>query len=232
MRLRNIPGCEEYLESAEKFFVVAKAENQKQECFGKWKDIFGNDNDIHAEFGTGRGKFIAEMALNNPDINYIGVEMKAEALYKAVKKAEKLDSHLSHQEPSKTHLPNLKYLLFNVDRMEEAFDESELSRIYLNFVDPWHKYKHRKRRLTHKRFLDRFAKILKDDGEVHFKTDNRPLFEFSLNEFASIDLKMKNISLDLVNSKFEGNVTTEYEDKFMSKGNPIFRVEVETERLK
>ena len=221
MRLRNIPGCEEYLESQTDFFVLTDSSLKEQECRGKWKNIFDNGNPIHAEFGSGMGKFILEMAIVNPNINYIAVEFKAEALYRAVKRAEKYS-----KENGKDSLKNLKYLLYNVDKMEEVFGEGELDRIYLNFVDPWHKARHAKRRLTHRRFLGRFNSLMGEGGELHFKTDNRPLFEFSLNEFADENLKMRNISLDLVKSKFEGNVTTEYEEKFMKKGNPIYRVEV------
>jgi tRNA (guanine-N7-)-methyltransferase len=226
MRLRNIPGCEDYLNSCESFFVKSSTEvsGSFESPKGRWREIFGNDNPIHAEFGTGRGKFIAEMAMRNPNVNYIGVDMKAEALFKAVKKAERTSAHMIKAGGSGLH--NLRYMLQNVDKMEEVFDLEEIDRIYLNFVDPWPKHKHAKRRLTHKRFTKRFENILKAGGELHFKTDNRSLFEFSLNEFADGDLKMKNISLDLANSKFEGNVTTEYEEKFMGKGHPIFRVEV------
>lgn len=215
MRLRNIPGAEEYIYS-QKNYIIEEPKSVK----GRWNKIFGNNNEIHSEFGTGRGKFITTLALRNPDINYIAIEYKAEALYKAMKKVENYD------------LKNIKFLLFNIEYVEEIFEKDELSRIYINFCDPWHKKRHAKRRLTHRNFLTKYKNILKEDGFIHFKTDNRNLFQFSLNEFADLDLKMQKISLDLKNDNIEGNVTTEYEEKFMNKGNPIFRVEVNLKNLK
>ncbi|WP_338537389.1 tRNA (guanosine(46)-N7)-methyltransferase TrmB [Helicovermis profundi] len=214
MRLRNIPGAEEFIFSKKNYII----ENPK-ETKGKWREIFGNDNPIYSEFGTGKGKFITTLAAKNPDINYIAIEYKAEVLYKAMQKVEELK------------LSNLKFMLFNVEFIEEAFDKDELDRIYINFCDPWHKKRHAKRRLTHRVFLNKYKTILAEDGWIHFKTDNRKLFQFSLNEFSELDLKMKNISLDLASDDFEENVTTEYEEKFMLKGNPIFRVEVSIKNL-
>lgn len=208
MRLRNIPGAEEYLIANKQYFIAEPASHK-----GNWKAVFGNDKPIQAEFGTGKGKFISTMAERNPDINYIGVECQAPVLYKALRKVEK------------KKIPNLRYILFDVNETETAFDEGDLERIFLNFVDPWPKSRHAKRRLTHRRFISMFRKVLGLSGEIHVKTDNRGLFEFTLNEFADINLKMKNISLDLANDSTFENVTTEYEEKFMRKGQPIFRLE-------
>lgn len=208
MRLRNIPGAEEYLIADKQYFVAEPVSHK-----GNWKAVFGNDQPIHAEFGTGKGKFITTLAELNPDINYIGVEYQAVVLFKALKRVEK------------RKLPNLRFILFDVNETETAFAEGDLQRIFLNFVDPWPKSRHAKRRLTHRRFIAMFRKVLGLSGEIHVKTDNRPLFEFTLNEFAEINLKMKNISLDLAQDTTFENVTTEYEEKFMRKGHPIFRLE-------
>lgn len=181
---------------------------------GKWKEIFGNDNPIHIEVGTGRGQFITTLAQKNPNINYIGLEVKEEVLLRAVEKAEE------------KNLSNMLFIWGNVELMDEYFDEGELDRIYINFCDPWHKKRNAKRRLTHTNFLELYRRKLSGSNcGIHFKTDNRNLFEFSLNEFCGNDWKLLNISLDLANSEFEGNVTTEYEDKFMSLNMPIYRLE-------
>lgn len=215
MRLRNIPEAEEFIYSQEKYII-----EEPKEIKGRLNEIFGNDNPVHVEFGTGKGKFITTLAMQNPNINYIGVEYKAEVLFKAMKKVENED------------IPNLKFLFFNVEYSEDVFGAGDIDRLYINFCDPWHKNKHSKRRLTHRNYLNKYKAFIKEGGWIHFKTDNRPLFQFSLNEFADLDLKMQNISLDLHSDGMEDNVTTEYEEKFASKGHPIFRVEVSIDNLK
>ncbi|CEK29864.1 tRNA guanine-N(7)-methyltransferase [[Clostridium] sordellii] len=180
---------------------------------GNWNEKFQNDNPIHVEFGTGRGKFLTTLAKQNPNINYIAMEMKEEVLLKAVEKAVE------------NELNNILFIWGDVNKILDCFDKGELSRVYINFCDPWPKKRWYKRRLTYRGFLENYKKLLKDDGEIHFKTDNEKLFEFSLNEFSEANLKLKNITLDLANSDYEGNVTTEYEDKFMSYGMKIYRVE-------
>lgn len=179
----------------------------------KWCDKFKNNNPIHVEFGTGRGKFITTLAKQNPHINYIAMEIKEEVLLKAVEKAVE------------NELDNILFVWGDVNNILDYFGEGELSRVYVNFCDPWPKKRWYKRRLTYRGFLENYKKLLNDSGEIHFKTDNEKLFEFSLNEFSEADLKLKNITLDLANSDYDGNVTTEYEDKFMSYGMKIFRVE-------
>ncbi|PBH91830.1 tRNA (guanosine(46)-N7)-methyltransferase TrmB, partial [Clostridioides difficile] len=180
---------------------------------GKWNLKFRNDNPIHVEFGTGKGKFITTLAKQNPDINYIAMELKEEVLLKAVEKADA------------SNLNNILFLWGDVSNILDYFEAKELSRIYINFCDPWPKNRWSKRRLTHSGFLEMYNRVLEDDGEIHFKTDNEKLFEFSLNEIAANNWLLKNISLDLGNSEYENNVTTEYEDKFMSQGMRIFRCE-------
>jgi tRNA (guanine-N7-)-methyltransferase len=182
---------------------------------GRWKEVFGNDNPIYIEIGTGRGRFISTHAKHNEGINYIGIELEHELLGRVGHKAEDLEVG-----------SNLRLSAANATRLADFFEPGEVSRIYLNFSDPWPKKKHEKRRLTSTDFLTSYRAVLKPEGAVHFKTDNRELFEFSLNMFAADDWKMQKITFDLHNSEWvEGNVMTEYEEKFSSKGMPIYRVE-------
>lgn len=180
---------------------------------GKWSEYFGNDNPIHIEVGTGKGQFITTLAKRNPNINYIGLEIKEEVLLRAVEKA------------SNNKSTNIGFIWGNVEFLDSYFSDGELNRVYINFCDPWPKNKHERRRLTYKSFLELYRRKLDISGDIYFKTDNRGLFEFSLNEFSQNDWMLKNISLDLKNSGFEENVTTEYEDKFMAMNLPIYRLE-------
>lgn len=209
MRVRRVPGAYEALTELKTYFIEKPEENK-----GKWREVFGNDHPIHAEFGGGKGKFIIEMAMKYPEINFIMVDAVTEVVLKAAQRAE------NHQ------LHNLKIVMLDLRFAENYFAEHELDRIYLNFSDPWPKKRHYKRRLTHREFLEIYKRILKTDGWIHFKTDNRGLFEFSLNEFAETDMIMRNITLDLHALGWEDNVMTEYESKFSSMGHPIYRIEV------
>lgn len=211
MRRRKVKGADEKLLSYKDYVLKDDIEQLK----GKWNLKFKNNNPIHVEFGTGRGKFITTLAKQNPNINYIAFEIKEEVLIKGVEKANEAE------------LNNILFAWANVSNISDYFEENELSRVYVNFCDPWPKARWSKRRLTHTNFLNKYKLLLKDDGELHFKTDNEKLFEFSLNEIASNDWMLKNISLDLANNDFE-NVTTEYEDKFMSYGMKIFRCEAKS----
>ena len=209
MRRRKKKGSDEKLLSYTDFVIKDESTNLK----GKWNNIFQNNNPIYLELGTGRGKFITTLAKLNPDINYIGIEMKEEVLLKAVEKSDEYE------------LKNIKFIWGDVNKILEYFDEKEISSIYVNFCDPWPKKRWDKRRLTHRGFLDKYKYILDENGQINFKTDNEKLFEFSLNEFAESNLNLRNITLDLANSEYEGNVTTEYEEKFMSLGMKIYRCE-------
>lgn len=209
MRRRRKKGADLKLLSYKEYVI---RENIK-ELKGKWSLKFRNSNPIYVEFGTGRGKFITTLAQKNPNINYIAMELKEEVLLKAVEKA------------NENNLKNILFLWADVSNILDYFDESEISRIYINFCDPWPKKRWAKRRLLHKNFLDKYATILTKKGEIHFKTDNVGLFEFSLNEISSCDWKLKNISLDLANNTEFENITTEYEDKFMSQNIKIHRLE-------
>ena len=213
MRVRKKPGADEALLSKKKYYIA-----QPEEMKGKWHQLFGNDNPIHAEFGGGKGKFIIEMAQKHPDINFIMVDAVTEVTLKAIERAEAYE------------IPNLRIIKIDLRFALNYFNEGELSRIYLNFSDPWPKKRHFKRRLTYRDFLMMYKTILTADGWIHFKTDNRSLFEFSLNEFAELDLIMRNIALDLHSNKEFDNVLTEYEEKFSALGFPIFRVEVSFKR--
>ena len=180
---------------------------------GKWSERFGNDRPIHLEIGCGKGGFVTGMAKMYPDVNFIAVEKVQDVMVMAMEKA------------AAAGLTNVLFMDMDAERIEDVFENGEISRIYLNFSDPWKKNKQAKRRLTHKRFLDRYKNVLNNGDDIWFKTDNKALFEFSLNSFAEENFKMQNITLDLHNSKFEGNIMTEYETRFSEMGMPIYRVE-------
>ena len=208
MRRRKVKGADQKLLSYKDYVIRDNIESLK----GNWSNLFKNNNPIHAEFGTGRGKFITTLAKQNPDINYIAFEIKEEVLLKAVEKA------------ACDNLKNIAFAWADVSKILDYFNSKELSRVYINFCDPWPKKRWAKRRLTHTNFLNMYKKVLDSNGEIHFKTDNEGLFEFSLNEISANNWILKNISLNLTNSDFE-NITTEYEDKFISQGIKIFRCE-------
>lgn len=208
MRLRNITGARDYI--AENNFVIHDAEN----CKGKWNsEIFKNNNPVQIEIGMGKGRFIMELASKNPDINFVGIEKYSSVLLRAIQKMEALDSPL----------PNLVFIRMDAEDIEKIFDKGEVDKIYLNFSDPWPKDRHAKRRLPSRQFLARYDTILKQDGFVEFKTDNIDLFNFGLEEIGETEWKIKGKTFDLHNdpSMNEGNIMTEYEERFSSKGNPI-----------
>ncbi|MBQ3471119.1 MAG: tRNA (guanosine(46)-N7)-methyltransferase TrmB [Clostridia bacterium] len=180
---------------------------------GKWSERFGNDRPIHLEIGCGKGGFVTCMAKMYPDVNFIAVEKVQDVMVMAMEKA------------AAAGLTNVLFMDMDAERIEDVFEKGEISRIYLNFSDPWKKNKQAKRRLTHKRFLDRYKNVFNNGDYIWFKIDNKSLFEFSLNSFAEENFKMQNITLDLHNSKFEGNIMTEYETRFSEMGMPIYRVE-------
>lgn len=181
---------------------------------GNIKSIFDNQNPLHIEIGCGKGKFITELAAKNPDINYIAFEKNLDVLVLASEKIKNAG------------LNNVRFVAGDACILEQMNINNEIDRIYINFCDPWKKKRQAKRRLTHENFLKLYEKLLKPGGEVHFKTDNTKLFEFSLNSFSAYGLTMKNITLDLHNSEFEGNIMTEYETLFSQKGQPIYRCEI------
>jgi len=207
MRLRNITGSREVI--AESSYVVH--EDVMFECAGKWCEIFGNHQPIHIEIGMGKGKFIHTMAKLHPEINYVGIEKYSSVLLRAIQKMEEEE------------LPNLKFLRMDAEDITKVFGKEEVDKIYLNFSDPWPKDRHAKRRLPSREFLARYDVILKKDSRLEFKTDNRPLFDFAVEELEPAGWKAQVITYDLHGdeSLMEGNVMTEYEEKFSSVGNPI-----------
>ena len=210
MRVRHRPGAAEML-AAHPNFVISDPTLWK----GKWNELFENDHPIHIEIGMGKGQFITGMAKAHPEINYIGVEMQVSVVSIALDKLI--------EQP----LPNLKLLHVDGSALTEYFADSEVDQIYLNFSDPWPKKRHEKRRLTYKTFLAVDEQILRPNGEIHFKTDNQGLFEYSLASFSQYGMILKQVWLDLHQSQFEGNIMTEYEEKFSSKGQRIYRVEAQ-----
>ena len=214
MRLRNIPGAKEVIIESE--FVIQNPEENK----GKWDTVFQKQQPIHIEVGMGKGRFLMDMAAKHPDINYVGIEMYDSVLIRALQKLEDL------QEAGEGR-PNLYFMRMDARNLPEVFEKGEVKKIYLNFSDPWPKARHAKRRLTSREFLARYEKILADDGVVEFKTDNRPLFDFSLEEVGEVEnweLLAHTFDLHHNEEMMVGNVMTEYEEKFSSMGNPICKL--------
>lgn len=207
MRLRNVRGAREHI--AENKYVIKEAEQHK----GKWENLFGDHKPIHLEIGMGKGKFLMEMAKLHPEVHYIGIEKYSSVLIRALEKME--------EEP----LDNLHFLRMDAEYIHQYFERGEVAQIYLNFSDPWPKDRHAKRRLTSRQFLARYREILKEDGKVIFKTDNRDLFDFSLEEVEAAGWTLDLCTFDLHHSQYvDGNVMTEYEEKFVAKGNPICKM--------
>jgi len=208
MRLRNITGSRELIGESE--YVVHNIEDKK----GHWKEFWGNDKPIHIEVGMGKGQFIIRLAKNNPDINYLGIEKYSSVLLRAIEKRELVE------------VPNIMFIRMDAEAILTVFGKDEVSKIYLNFSDPWPKERHVRRRLTSREFLQRYDRILVPDGIIEFKTDNRLLFEFSLAEVEEAGWKLHCKTFDLHHEEEmnQGNVMTEYEEKFSAMGNPIYKL--------
>lgn len=207
MRLRNVKGSRETI--AANPLVIQNITEQK----GHWHEVFGNNKPLYIEIGMGKGQFILEMARRNPDKNFIGIEKYSSVLVRALEKCE-VDAP-----------ENLRFIRMDAEEILDVFAAAEVSGIYLNFSDPWPKDRHAKRRLTYRDFWNRYKEILKPEGQVVFKTDNRPLFDFSLEEVEIAGWTLIDVTFDLHHSEYmEGNVMTEYEAKFSAKGNPIHRL--------
>ena len=213
MRLRNIPGAKDAI--TESSYVV----QTPTECKTKWAEQFPKEQPIHIEVGMGKGRFLMDMARLHPDINYVGIEMYDSVLLRALQKREAL------AQEGQT-LSNLMFMRMDARLLPEVFEKGEVAKIYLNFSDPWPKARHASRRLTSREFLARYDKILKEDGVIEFKTDNRELFEFSLEEVPEAGWKLLAHTFDLHHDEamVKGNVMTEYEEKFSSMGNPICKM--------
>jgi len=210
MRLRNIPGADEVVSNSP--YCISDPVKYK----GLYKSqLFENDNPLHIEIGMGKGQFITTLANQNPNINYIGIERYTSVLLRAIQKVQEEE------------IPNLRFICFDATDILDIFSCYEVDRIYLNFSDPWPKDRHSKRRLTSSTFLNRYNAILAKDGHIEFKTDNNDLFDFSVEEINNHPIwKIDSLTYDLHNDATmnEGNVMTEYEEKFSSMGNPIFKL--------
>lgn len=209
MRLRNIPGADEIVSNSA--FCIQNPTNLKD----NWHNFFGNDNPIHIEVGMGKGRFIMDLATLNPNINYIGIERYTSVLLRAVQKMDE------------NPLDNVHFLCIDAATLPEIFGKDEVDRIYLNFSDPWPKDRHARRRLTSSDFLNRYDQFLSPNGRIEFKTDNQDLFSFSLQEIEESEVwHLDAFTRDLHNDSAlnQGNVMTEYEEKFSSIGNPICKL--------
>ena len=213
MRLRNIPGSQERI--LEDKYTIQTDGADGADYRGKWAaEYFHNDHPVHIEVGMGKGKFILEMARQNPEINYIGIEKYSSVLVRALDHREELESD------------NLLFLRMDAEDIDEYFAPGEVQKIYLNFSDPWPKDRHAKRRLTSRQFFARYDQILKKEGHLEFKTDNQDLFTFSLEEVPEagwiLDAYTRDLHHDVIMNR--DNVMTEYEEKFSSLGNPICKL--------
>ena len=207
MRMRKKKNIDQRMENCSDVLATNPSELR-----GKWTEFFENDNPIYLEIGCGKGRFILTHAQNNPNINYIGVELEENALIIATEKAQTLN------------LENLVFINFNALKLCDIFEDNEVSRLYLNFSDPWPQRKHEKRRLTHTVFIEVYDRILCKNGQIHFKTDNQNLFEFSLEQLTRNAWYLQNLSLDLHNTQ-RPNIMTEYEERFSKLGFRINKVE-------
>ncbi len=207
MRLRNVKGAKEIIESSN--YVVL----DYKEYRGNYNKLFKNNNPIYVEIGMGKGKFIIDNAMKYPNINFIGIEKYDSVVVRAIQKLEDKD------------IPNLKIIRMDALEITDVFDK-EVSRIYLNFSDPWPKDRHEHRRLSSDIFLKKYDLIFKDNKNIVMKTDNRNLFEYSVKSFVNYGYKINDISLDLHQANYPDNIMTEYEEKFVSKGNPIYMIDV------
>ncbi|MDO4523143.1 MAG: tRNA (guanosine(46)-N7)-methyltransferase TrmB [Eubacteriales bacterium] len=211
MRLRNIPRANEVI--ANSALVVQEPKEQK----GRWSELFGNTHPVHIEIGMGKGQFIIALAKRHPEINYIGIERYTSVLLRAVEKLEQADEEVPE---------NLRFLCMDAAEIAEVFDQGEVAKIYLNFSDPWPKDRHARRRLPSRQFLARYDQILAPEGDVEFKTDNRGLFEFALEEVEPAGWKLELCTYDLHGDPelCRDNIMTEYEAKFSALGNPIHKM--------
>ena len=210
MRIRRKKNTPAKLLEFDNFVIT---ENLGENYKNNWRKIFSDDlsRELYVELGTGKGDFITALAEKYPDKNFLGLEVEREVILKAARKI------------SEKNLANVRLALFDINNIAEIFADNEIDRLYINFCDPWPKKRHAKRRLTHERFLLMYKKILKSGGEIHFKTDNKNLFEFSLEQFQNLNLNVRDITFDLHADEPAENIRTEYENKFSSLGTKINR---------
>lgn len=212
MRLRNIPGAD-YEIAVHPLCIQTPEEHRSS-----WQSLFHNQNPIQIEIGMGKGRFLLQLAQRYPEINFIGIEKYTSVLLRAIQKLEKMEDT---QKPS-----NLRFLCIDAENLPDIFAPEEIDKIFLNFSDPWPKKRHERRRLTSRDFLNRYEKILKKNGTLEFKTDNRMLFEFSLEELPEAHWHLDACTYDLHHDQEmnQANIMTEYEEKFSSIGNPIYKL--------
>ncbi len=218
MRLRNIPGSRETV-AGSRYVVQEEVMKEKR---GRWNEVFGNDHPLYIEVGMGKGKFIAELAGRHPEYNFVGIEKYSSVLVRAVKKRE--------EQPE---LENLLFLRMDAEELPEVFGAEEVAGIYLNFSDPWPKERHAKRRLPSREFLARYDKILAKDGRVEFKTDNKDLFEFALEEAKESGWIVEACTFDLHHDEVmaQGNIMTEYEERFSGMGQAICKMIIRRQQV-
>lgn len=224
MRMRRKKNLDERLAACKEVMLYMQCQNEhandalSEEFFADSRKIFGNDNPLYLEIGCGKGGFAIEFARQNPDINLIAVEKTPNVLVTGM------------EEQMKLRLPNLRFCMGQAEYLEHLFHDGTIDRIFLNFSCPFPKNRYAMHRLTHARFLAIYHKIMKENAEIHQKTDNMHFFEFSLEQLSNNGFPLKNISLDLHNSGFEGNIMTEYEKRFTDLGQPIYRLEAVNRR--
>lgn len=219
MRMRKKKYLDERVDAVSEYIFEIKSEEKdfnkaiiEKELFD-YSELFGNDNPVRMEIGCGKGQFIFELAQRYPEINFIAVEKVKNVIVSAAEKANSIG------------LKNVRFVCGSAEYLPKYIPEKSIELIYLNFSCPFPKERYAKHRLTHRNFLSIYNKLLKDGGEIHQKTDNMHFFEFSIEEFSAAGYKLENVSLDLHNSSFEGNIVTEYEKRFSDLGQPIYRLE-------
>lgn len=209
MRPRKKHNLDKRMQAASPYRVDNPAQHK-----GRWRALFGADEQarLHIEIGCGKGTFVCESARRNPDILYLAFDKVPEVLVMAMEKAAGME------------LANVRFVLDDAALLEEFFEPGEFTRLYINFCDPWHKKRQAKRRLTHRGFLARYMALLGEGGEIHFKTDNRPLFDFSVGEFTACHFALSQVCYDLHATDAPWNIVTEYEKTWSEKGYPINRL--------
>lgn len=224
MRMRRKKNLDERLAACREVMLYMQCQNEhaddplSEEFFADSRKTFGNDNPLYLEIGCGKGGFAIEFARQNPDINLIAVEKTPNVLVTGM------------EEQMKLRLPNLRFCMGQAEYLDHLFHDGTIDRIFLNFSCPFPKKRYAMHRLTHARFLAIYHKIMKENAEIHQKTDNMHFFEFSIEQLSNNGFPLKNISLDLHNSGFEGNIMTEYEKRFTDLGQPIYRLEAVNRR--
>lgn len=219
MRMRRKRNLDERLAACADVMIYMQNQNEfandplKEELFFDSRKVFGNDNPVHLEIGCGKGGFILELAAKTPGINYIAVEKTPNVIVTGAERLKELG------------LPNVRFCLGQAEYLTHLFRPHSVGRLYLNFSCPFPKESYARHRLTHTRFLKIYHEVLEYGAEIHQKTDNRRLFEFSIEHFSANGFAMRNVSLDLHNSGYEGNIMTEYEARFTQMGLPIYRLE-------